>query len=88
MYMFPARLFYHKPQFALLDESTSAVSQEVEELLVRASSSGSSSGSGANGESMDTTLITITHRPHMKKYHQVRRVVLPVCDYMLLYDIL
>lgn len=54
------RLFYHQPVFALLDESTSAVSQDVEEQLIRACV-----------RELDTTLITITHRPHLKKYHQV-----------------
>eukprot|EP01032_Pedospumella_encystans_P014881 gene14881-17070_t len=54
-----ARLFYHQPLFALLDESTSAVSQDVEEALI-----------AACVRELDTTLITIAHRPHLKKYHQ------------------
>lgn len=54
------RLFYHQPLFALLDESTSAVSQDVEEALI-----------AACVRELDTTLITIAHRPHLKKYHQV-----------------
>jgi len=36
------------------------VSQDVEEQLIRACV-----------RELDTTLITITHRPHLKKYHQV-----------------
>lgn len=58
------RLFYHRPMFALLDESTSAVSQDVEEQLICACV-----------RELDTTLITITHRPHLRKYHQVSRRV-------------
>ncbi len=53
-------MFYHQPLFALLDESTSAVSQDVEEELI-----------AACVRELDTTLVTIAHRPHLKKYHQV-----------------
>lgn len=56
------RLFYHKPLFALLDESTSAVSAEVEEALVQSCLA----DTGA-------TLITISHRPQLRRFHQVRR---------------
>jgi ABC-type uncharacterized transport system fused permease/ATPase subunit len=57
----PFRLFYHRPIFALLDESTSAVSAEVEEALLAACI-----------HEAGCTLITITHRPQVIKYHQVK----------------
>jgi len=52
-----ARLFYHKPQFAILDECTSAVSVDVEgEMYTYCKSTG-------------ITLCTISHRQTLFKYH-------------------
>ena len=53
-----ARLFYHKPQFAILDECTSAVSVDVEGFMYN------------HSRTLDITLFTVSHR---KSLWQVRK---------------
>lgn len=54
-----ARLFYHKPQFAILDECTSAVSVDVEDSMY----------SYCRQENI--TLFTVSHRRSLWKHHEV-----------------
>ncbi|ETV69807.1 hypothetical protein, variant [Aphanomyces astaci] len=52
-----ARLFYHAPQFAILDECTSAVSVDVEGLMY------------SYCKKQNITLFTVSHRQSLWKYH-------------------
>lgn len=53
-----ARLFYHKPQFAILDECTSAVSVDVEGFMYD------------HCREIGITLFTVSHRKSLWKYHE------------------
>lgn len=52
-----ARLFYHRPQFAILDECTSAVSADVEDAIYR------------RCHELGITLFTVSHRKSLWKHH-------------------
>ncbi|KAK6736903.1 hypothetical protein RB195_019537 [Necator americanus] len=53
-----ARLFYHKPQFAILDECTSAVSVDVEGAMYKIC------------RAMGITLFTVSHRKSLWVHHE------------------
>ncbi len=53
-----ARQFYHRPQFAILDECTSAVSVDVEAVMYE------------QCRALNITLITVSHRKSLWRHHE------------------
>lgn len=51
------RLFYHRPKFAILDECTSSCSLEIERIMY------------THAQSLNISLMTVSHRPSLWKYH-------------------
>ena len=55
-----ARLLFHEPTFAALDEATSATSQDTQELLYSLLARSK------------VTYFSIAHRPEVRKFHQTQ----------------
>lgn len=52
-----ARLYYHKPRFAVLDECTSAVSPEMEQIMYR------------TAQRLGISIISVCHRTSLWQFH-------------------
>ena len=52
-----ARLFYHAPRYAILDECTSSVTAEIERVMYE------------RAKALGITLMTVSHRRSLWKYH-------------------
>lgn len=52
-----ARLYYHRPKFAVLDECTSAVSPQMEQLMY------------AHAQKLDVSLLSVAHRSSLWHFH-------------------
>ncbi|KAF2479029.1 putative ABC transporter [Neohortaea acidophila] len=52
-----ARLFYHRPKYAILDECTSSVTAEVEKIMYE------------EAKNLGITLMTVSHRRSLWRYH-------------------
>ncbi|BGP25421.1 ABC fatty acid transporter [Rhodotorula toruloides] len=53
-----ARLFYHCPKYAILDECTSAVTLQIEQTFYE------------RATELGITLLTVSHRPSLWRYHK------------------
>ncbi|TKA32721.1 hypothetical protein B0A50_00946 [Salinomyces thailandicus] len=52
-----ARLFYHRPSYAILDECTSSLTTDIEKLMYD------------EAKRLDITLMTVSHRRSLWRYH-------------------
>jgi ABC-type uncharacterized transport system fused permease/ATPase subunit len=52
-----ARLFYHRPRYAILDECTSAVSDEIEDKIYETC------------KKLGITIFTVSHRKNLARHH-------------------
>jgi ATP-binding cassette subfamily D (ALD) long-chain fatty acid import protein len=52
-----ARLFYHNPKFAILDECTSSVTVDIESIMY------------THAKELGISLLTVSHRSSLWKYH-------------------
>jgi ATP-binding cassette subfamily D (ALD) protein 3 len=59
-----ARLFYHKPRFAVLDECTNAMSDEIEDKMYEAA------------KALQITLFTVSHRVSLQRHHEWQLLML------------
>lgn len=66
-----ARLFYHQPQFAILDECTSAVSVDVEGSMYQYC------------RDVGITLFTVSHRKSLWNHHEVQSLSSVECFFYL-----
>jgi ATP-binding cassette subfamily D (ALD) long-chain fatty acid import protein len=75
-----ARLFYHSPRFAILDECTSAVSMDIEKIMYTHATSTYYHHFEANQKCINQrfdychlelgiSLLTVSHRPSLWQYH-------------------
>lgn len=54
-----ARLFYHKPKFAILDECTSSVTADMEYVMY------------THSQELGISLLSVSHRTSLWKYHDL-----------------
>lgn len=60
-----ARLYYHKPKFAVLDEATSAINPDEETQLY----------ANIDNSSSRTTVFSIAHRLELRRFHQIELAI-------------